>query len=235
MNLFHREIQDVCSLFEPQEKRELPITDRLPEDLGKNNMVFSDQSAFELGGGTCSSVSFDLPGAEEGLIDSDKIVLIGRDLNELQSDVSFARITLLDIADDGLKGDALYDRLEKIRFTKYRVNPEGYMLRTASGNREKVRVSKSCAKQYGFSEIGSCYMQAYHQLPFVKKVMIFFVTGEDELVKPLAEIGERKRQITDAIDHILKGMAVNDCNACSVKDLCDQVEGMRELHGRQPK
>ena len=194
---------------------------------------FSDRTAFELGGGTCPSVSFDLPGTEESVFDRDWLVLIGRDLKELQSDVSFARITLLDIADEGLKGDALYDRLEKIKFTKYRVNPEGYMLRTAMGNREKVRVSKDCAQQYGFSEIGSCYMQAYHQLPFVKKVMIVFVTGEDELEKPLIEIGERKRQVTEAVDHILKGKAVNDCNACSVKELCDRVEGMRQLHGKQ--
>ena len=45
----------------------------------------------------------------------------------------------------------------------------------------------------------------------------------------------RKTRITEAVDHILKGMVLNDCNSCSVKELCDQVEGMRAIHKGLPQ
>ena len=233
MFLFDHEIEEFLSLIEQAEAKELPVTDALRKDAGKNNMVFANESAYELGGGNELSLSVDLPTSNSTFIDHDGICLFGKDLSEIEGDTPFARITLTAISDDDLKGDELYDRLEKIRFTKYRVSPEGYMLRTAIGDKEKVRVSKDCAAGSNFSQIGSAYIKAYRQLPFVKNVMIFFFTGESPLYEELQKISEKKKGITDAVDHILKGMVINDCNACSVKELCDQVEGMREIHQEQ--
>lgn len=230
MVLFDSEIKELLNLLDKYELKSLPITSDLLEDVGKNNMVFSNESAYELGGGMCDSVSFELSTSTDELVNSDEILLLGKDLNEINSDTEFSRITLVNVEDDKLKGDELYDRLERIKFTKYRVSPKGYMLRTASGNKEKVRVSKEIAKSSNFSRIGSAYIKAYKQMPFVKWVKIMFVTGNSDIYKPLKELGIRKTNITDAVDHILKGMVTNDCGACSVKELCDQVEGMREIH-----
>lgn len=103
------------------------------------------------------------------------------------------------------------------------------MLRTSTNNKEKIRVSKKASK-YSFNQIGSAYIKAYKQIPFVKKVKIIFIVGYDELFEELNNIAKQKTRITQTIDHILKGMVLNDCDACSVKDLCGQVEGLREIH-----
>ena len=104
------------------------------------------------------------------------------------------------------------------------------MLRTTSGNKEKVRVSKELVNdKTSFSKIGSAYIKAYKQIPSVINVKEIFIT-DDSLYEELIKICNKKNQIQDALDHILKGMVLNDCNACSVKELCDEVEGMRQIH-----
>lgn len=235
MVLFDRELEEFLKLLAALNCSSLPIVSDLRKDLGKNNMVFSDEAAYELGGGTCRSLSFELPTSDSWLIDHDAILLAGNDLGEIRTDTDFARITVLKIQDEDIKGEELYDRLEKIKFTKYRVSPEGYMLRTAVGNKEKVRVSKDAAAHAGFSQIGSAYIKAYKQLPYVEYAMIVFITGACAFHDQLKEIGMRKTRITEAVDHILKGMVLNDCNSCSVKELCDQVEGMRAIHKGLPQ
>lgn len=228
MQLFDNEIVETLNLLSNYPFKDLLITEDLLEDVGKNNMVFSNESAFELG--SYKSLSFELPSSS--YVDSDQILLLGNDLNEIKNDTSFIRLTLLNVKEDkDLKGDQLYDRLEKIKFTKYRVSPVGYMLRTATGNHEKVRVSKDTSK-YSFSQIGSAYIKAYHLLPFVNHVKVIFITEDNELFDKLSQIGKKKDEITQAIDHILKGMLTNDCGSCSVKELCDEVQGLREIHSK---
>lgn len=229
MVLFDQLIKDVLQLFNEQDKKELDITSDLIEDVGKNNMIFGSETAYELGGGMHKTLCFDLS-TSTGFISEDTLYLIGKDLNEISQDEDFMRITLLEVNDDKLEGNALYDRLEKIKLTKYRVSPKGYMLRTSTGDHEKVRISKDFIQEGNFSEIGSAYLKVYHQMPFVKNVQIFFITGDSPLYSKLKDISTKKKDIVDTIDHILKGMLINDCNACSVKELCDEVEGLREIH-----
>ena len=273
MNLFNDEIKEVYELLNSLEKKELPITDQLLEDVGPNNMIFRDECAYELG--DKKSLSFDLSSSSIDV--EDKLYLVGKDLNEIQGSEDFMRITLLQIKDEdsnggGLTGDALYNRLEQIKLTKYRVSPKGYMLRTSTGNREKVRVSKDVARKSSFSQIGSAYMQAYKKLDYVEHVTILFVVGHagdsvgsagsnagesvgngvgtgagnsagngvgtgagvnagnSSLYDRLSKIASKKAEITDTIDHILKGFMINDCDSCSAKELCDEVEGLREIH-----
>ena len=254
MNLFNDEIKEVYELLNSLEKKELPITDQLLEDVGPNNMIFRDECAYELG--DKKSLSFDLSSSSIDV--EDKIYLVGKDLSEIQGSEDFMRITLLQIKDEGssadssadskadssadsskgsngggLTGDALYNRLEQIKLTKYRVSPKGYMLRTSTGNREKVRVSKDVARKGSFSQIGSAYMQAYMKLDYVEHVTILFVVGhagDSSLYDRLSKIASKKAEITDTIDHILKGFMINDCDSCSAKELCDEVEGLREIH-----
>ena len=234
MNLFNDEIKEVYELLNSLEKKELPITDQLLGDVGPNNMIFRDECAYELG--DKKSLSFDLSSSSIDV--EDKIYLVGKDLSEIQGNEDFMRITLLQIKDEGsngggLTGDALYNRLEQIKLTKYRVSPKGYMLRTSTGNREKVRVSKDVARKSSFSQIGSAYMQAYKKLDYVEHVTILFIVGhagDSSLYDRLSKIASKKAEITDTIDHILKGFMINDCDSCSAKELCDEVEGLREIH-----
>ncbi len=228
MQLFDTEINEVCAILDKLPKRNLEIKDSSLENT-KNNMVFSNESAFELGGNFCESLSYELT-STSNILTQDELVLIGKDLNELNRDVNFCRITLLQIKDEKLEGEKLYDSLERIKLTKYRVSPNGYMLRTATGNHEKIRVSKEFQSKYTFSDIGSSYIHAYKMLPYVNFVKEIFITGDCNAFEELKEIGNRKKEITDTIDHMLKGLVVNDCGSCSVKELCDKVEGLREIH-----
>ncbi len=228
MELFDTEITEVCKLIDDLPHKNLDIK---PESLEstKNNMVFSNESAYELGGGFHESLSYELASSTL-LNDNDELILIGKDLNEITSDTTFSRITLLKVKEEKLEGSAMYDRLEKIKLTKYRMSPNGYMLRTATSNKEKVRVSKEFKEKYTFSDVGSSYIHAYKMLPFVISVKEVFITGDYACFSRLKEIGKEKKEITDTLDHMLKGLVLNDCGSCSVKELCDKVEGLREIH-----
>lgn len=37
------------------------------------------------------------------------------------------------------------------------------------------------------------------------------------------------QDVTRAIDHVMTA-PMTDCNVCSLKKVCDEVEGIRELH-----
>ena len=69
----------------------------------------------------------------------------------------------------------------------------------------------------------------YHKNPAVEAVKLIFLTMEDFPYRELERQVKKAEQITRAIDHILKDIAMN-CQSCSLKQICDEVEGMRELH-----
>ena len=226
MVLFDNEIKELQSLLNKLDLKELSIVDNLIEDVGNNNMIFKSDCAFELG--KDKSLSFELPSGEIEI--EDKLYLCGKDLYEIDSDADFIRITLLNVRDDKLSGNSLYDRLEQIKLVKYKVSPKGYMLRTSVGNKERVRVSKELREGGNFSLIGSAYLKEYKKLSYVNNVTIIFIVGECVLYDKFVALANKKKEIGDALDHILKGMVVSDCDACSVKELCDEVQELREIH-----
>ena len=223
MVLFDNEIKELQLLLNNLDLKELSITDNLIENV-TNNMIFNSDCAFELG--KDKSLSFELSSSD--IVIEDKLYLCGKDLNEINCDTDFIRITLLNVRDDKLGGNALYDRLEQIKLVKYKVSPKGYMLRTSVGNKEKVRVSKDL--DASFSQIGSAYLKEYKKLSYVNNVTIIFIVGECVLYDKFVALANKKKEIGDALDHILKGMVVSDCDACSVKELCDEVQELREIH-----
>ncbi len=223
MVLFDNEIKELQLLLNNLDLKELSITDNLIENV-TNNMIFNSDCAFELG--KDKSLSFELSSSD--IVIEEKLYLCGKNLNEINCDTDFIRITLLNVRDDKLGGNALYDRLEQIKLVKYKVSPKGYMLRTSVGNKEKVRVSKDL--DASFSQIGSAYLKEYKKLSYVNNVTIIFIVGECVLYDKFVALANKKKEISDALDHILKGMVVSDCDACSVKELCDEVQELREIH-----
>ena len=226
MVLFDDEIKKALELFNKLDLKELDITNDLIEDVGSDNMIFKSDCAYELGEN--NSLSFELSTSDIAI--EDKIYLCGKDLNEIDTNEDFIRITLLKVRDNKLNGNALYDRLEQIKLSKYKVSPKGYMLRSSIGGKERVRVSKELKDNGGFSKIGSAYLREYKKLNYVNNVTIIFIVGKCDLSNEFVKLANKKKEISDTIDHILKGLMVNDCDACSVKDLCDEVEGLREIH-----
>jgi len=199
-------------------------------DLGESELVMLRDAAFELGGGSCPSANFTCVTSDESLVPKDEILLYGKDLPELHGDVSFARLAFLLSDDLGGDDEAAYQAIRDMEFVKYHVFPKGYMVRISSeSNREQVRLSKTAVQRgVDFRKIGAAYIRGYHKNPHVKRVQIVFVT-DNAVVAELAKTAKKVDDITKTLTHILEGIPT-DCGSCNLKPICDEVEGMREMH-----
>ena len=120
--------------------------DKTWEDVGGNQLIMMKESAYELGGDNKPAVNYACITSDD-YVTEDEIWVYGKDLNEINGSVSFARIVLVKV--DSLKGEGeedtepLFRAIQDIDFVKYHVYPKGYMIRSSSDSfREQVRVSK---------------------------------------------------------------------------------------------
>ena len=199
-------------------------------DTGESELVMLRDAAFELGGSGCPSANFTCVTGDESLVPKDEILLYGKDLPELKGDVSFARLAFLLVDDLGGDDEAAYQAIRDMEFVKYHVFPEGYMVRISSeSNREQVRLSKTAvARGIDFRAVGAAYIKGYHRNEHVKRVQIVFIT-DNAVVSELAKTAKKVDDITKTLTHILEGIPT-DCGSCNLKPICDEVEGMREMH-----
>jgi len=143
------------------------------------------------------------------------------------------------VAEAGLgEGEAAYASIRGIEHARYRVSPRGYMARiSAASEREPVRVGRAALREgLDFAKVGGHYLKAYRARPQVLAAKLVFVTLPGFPYGELARLASRAEAITESLDHVLKDL-VMDCASCHLKPVCDQVEGMRELHfsrGKRP-
>jgi len=107
------------------------------------------------------------------------------------------------------------------------------MLRaSALSNREQVRVSKKALKSgLSFEAVGNLFIRKYKENKHVKAVTVIFVTQPDAPFAELEELAELSSEITRALNHILSDIDM-DCRACGWKPVCDEVEGIKEMHSK---
>lgn len=193
-----------------------------------SELVMQRESAFELGGGTNPSVNYTLV-STENFIEEDGIFLVGDDIKDISSDNAFARIVILKIDDIGECEEA-HDAIRNMEFARYHVFPKGYMVRVSSmSNREQVRVSKDAIKRgINFAAVGRAYIEKYKAIKQVKNVRVIFITKK-ELVESLGGYAKKADDITKSLTHIFDGLDA-DCGHCDFKKVCDEVEGMKEMH-----
>ena len=200
-------------------------------DNGQNELVLTRDAAYELGGSNLPASNCTCVTTDASLVPEDRILLVGPDLNELRADTSFARIVLLHV--NSISGDdqEAFRTIRDMEFVKYHVFPEGYMMRVSPENgREQVRVSRQAVKRgISFRNIGNSFIRKYKENRLVDHACVIFVTGDRALCKELADTGKKVDAITLTLNHIMDGLAT-DCSVCSFKTVCDEVEGMKELH-----
>ncbi len=198
------------------------------KDAGRNEVVLLRDTAFELGGSDLSAVGCNLVTSKS--IGESGVTVIGNDLCDIEKDCAFARISLIEIDDIADEQDA-YNAIRKIEYVKYHIFPEGYMMRTSSENlREQIRVSKKAIKQgISFEKIGNALIDRYLENKLVRCVRIIFITDKSADYSRLYRIAVKNNEITKALNHALNHINF-DCNSCNLKPICDEVEGMRELH-----
>ena len=109
------------------------------------------------------------------------------------------------------------------------------MRTSAENNREQVRISKKAkAAGISFERVGCDYIAQYKRDPNIRAVKLVFVTDPALDYKKLAQDAKTVHDITLTLSKILEGMPA-DCNSCNLKPICDEVEGMKELHFGQNK
>ena len=201
-----------------------------------SELVLTRDAAYELGGDGKPSANYSCITEDQALVPKDEILLYGRDLSEINEDVPYARIALMTVSDMYDEDEELYKAIRDIEFVKYRVFPKGYMLRTSpESSKEQVRVDKSeLHRGMSFEAIGAAYIQKYKENPRVKNVRMIFITDDAADYAALLAHAREVDAITKTLTHILEGFST-DCSSCKLKSLCDEVEGMRELHFKRNK
>lgn len=234
MKLYEEIIDTWQSLLETFPLRSLPLSEPWP-DSGSRNMILRSDMAFELGAPDLPALGATAVTVGDRRIRRDEILLCGPDLPEIREDLPYARLIVAAVK-DGLsdQGSALYQAVKKIDFVRYHVNPDGFMTRiSAIQGRESVRISRRALDQgLTFARAGSRMLAQYHENPRIQAVQLIYITEPAFPFEKLEEAVRKSRDITRAIDHAMTA-SMTDCNVCSLKPVCDEVEGIRQLHFRQ--
>lgn len=185
-------------------------------------MILQRDTAFELDG-----VGFNLVTSSDV---EDGIVVIGDELCSITADRKFARVCLVQLEDSDDEQDC-YKTIKKVDYVKYHFFPEGYMIRTTSrSHKESVRVAKSALKKgISFEKAGNLLISKYKENPKVKAVKVIFVTASGADYKKLEAMAQKSGSIAETLNHIMNNVKF-DCDTCNLKPICDEVEGMKELH-----
>lgn len=235
MELFNPIIKNTREQLENEQLRQYDYdSSRVWGETAGFELILSRDSAFELGGSNFPSVNFTCVTSSPTLVEKDEILVCGPDLNELKADTPYARIVLLrvgDIESDDDDTEYAFRAIQDMDFVKYRVFPEGFMIRTSSdSHREQVRISREALRKgISFEKIGNTFISHYRQNDNILAVKIIFVTAPDADYATLQKTAGQVRDITMSLSKILEGMPA-DCGSCQLKPICDEVEGMKELH-----
>ena len=158
------------------------------------------------------------------------IAAAGIDIDALMQGAADAmeRFSVLSPDNDAYK----YAAIRNIEFVKYHVFPDGYMMRVSpESSREQIRVSKKAVKKgISFYKVGCDFIKQYKKNPNITNVRVIFVTKDVDF-KALHATAKKIEDVTKTMNTILEGMPEDlDCASCSFKPVCDEVEGLKELH-----
>ena len=90
-------------------------------------------------------------------------------------------------------------------------------------------LGEALSRGLDFTKTGNRMISAFHKNPAVEAVSLTYVTEQEFDYRALLGYVKEAEEITKTIDHILKNVMM-DCTACSLQKVCDEVEGLRELH-----
>ena len=198
---------------------------------GKNAILFLKDTAYELGGSQKPCVSTLAPTSSMQFDNS--TILYGKDLYEIKEDCAFGKIVLVQI--DDIDEESAFDKIKELELVRYNYCPEGFMTRASALNmREQIRVSKKAVKsKISFADYGNSLIGEYLKNPIVKSARVIFIT-QPQALDALCMLADKIKSTTSALNHILDNVLF-DCSTCNLKEICDEVDGMKELHMKKVK
>lgn len=232
MELYNALIKQTLAEFEDKPKKSYDFNPaRAWKDVGSSELVLQKEAAYELGARGKGSANYILYTSSAELAGKDRVIVCGRDLKEISGDCDFARIVILRIGVLDDDDEKVYRTLKDIEFAKYHVHPEGYMVRMSpESHREQIRVSKKAvAGGISFEKLGANYIAEYKKNPNVVNATVIFATDPTLDYAKLQALAKMSVDVTGTLTHIFEGLPT-DCSVCALKDICDEVEGMKELH-----
>lgn len=233
MKLYESIIKDAETLTEKYPKSSLGL-DSAYQEPEEKTFLFAQDIALTLGSSLLPSpylmcyLDEDLPGFK------DEIQLIGPDIGKAENNMSYAHISFILLKPHEKKEQELYRTLRNIEYTRYKINPEGVMLKFHTGLlKESIRISQEAKKNgISFKDIGKLFLDHYKSQGEVKAVRQVFITDPSFDYRSLESLTRKSEEITLALDHIMKNLKM-DCKSCSFREICDTVDGMRELHQKE--
>ena len=221
MFIYDEIIKSLYNLIDGYTKTILEIEDQdFKED--KNQIIFKNDKAFELGGGSNYGFTINLISTENF---NDEIILIGKNTDEINSDTNYARINIFSCDETKLKEGNLYKNIRQIDYMKYQFALDGVMLReSAINSKESLLFSK---KKVNLTCVGNYLIKLYKRSPYVKNVRLILINLDDFKYKDLKEIKDKEEDVTKALDHLVNKVKM-DCTACGLKPICDDVSKLVE-------
>lgn len=232
MKMYNKIIDDILHSIEDYQALKLDYDKSSSWKRNKDYVpLFKKDCKIELGANPYKSVNINCVTSDEHYFQRDEIYLIGDDIKDISDKCNYVRINLIQVDDMPNKEEEIYKEIKNIEFVKYNIFLDGVMIRTSSLDKtEQIRVSKQAIdKGFSFKILGSEFINSYKKNSLVKNVKIIFITEDAFDVNNLIDKSNKNEEITRALNTVLHGMNL-DCQSCNLKPICDEVEGMRELH-----
>ena len=198
----------------------------------KNSVILLSDTAFELGGSQKDCVSS--LAVTSDIEFSNSVFLLGDDLNKINTDSPFAKFVFIQVEDFDDEQNA-FNKIKELEALRYHLSIEGFMTRASALNlREQIRVSKKAIKSgVTFAGYGNTLLSKYLEFSSVKSAEIYFITDFNDFEK-LNAVAKKISQTTSALNHIFDNVMF-DCSTCNLKEICDEVDGLKELHLKNVK
>ena len=164
MKLYDEIVKKFKNLLETEESMDLPLGETPWPEVSDRSMILRSETAYELGGENLAAVGCTVITADKTLVPQDRVTLLGRDLLQISTDVPYARIALVRVREDTLgEGQALYQAIRGLEYTRYHFYPEGFRMRvSAARQKETVRIGKDALKKgLDFAKTGNRMISAF--------------------------------------------------------------------------
>lgn len=230
MKLYDELIARCGDMLRPLPCRRFPYEPPVWEQETEQRILFKKDTAYELGGGSLAAYSGVAYTSDDSV--RDEVVVCGPDLPQIKTDVPYAALTVLRVDDSAWTDrEQAYRALRRLEYTRYHVYPKGFLARiSAAAHREPVRIGREAIREgLDFAKAGRLFAEAYHRHPEVLAARIVYVTDPDFPYEAFGETVRTMDAVTESLNEIFNDL-VMDCASCRLKPVCDEVEGLRQLH-----